>query len=628
VLSKLLKSIGILFFLSGAIRLHSQTAIQFEKAADQAFYQKDFYTAYIYYTESLDRKIKEDVQLKSAVAAYEYGAFGIAIKIIEELLEKNASQRIETIELYHGFCLFSCGEYTRAKQALNKYLSKVWFNKKKSNIQLAEDYIKRCDSALFYDNAKYDSAQDWTFFNAVNSKKADFAYAEFDELKVISSTRRGAILVKKQNGVWEHAKPRGIAKNKEIVFFEKLNDDQALTCVCAELNQLDRRCQLKIWLLAENRLSDLGGIFESDSISFSQPFIDKANNQLYFSSDGFNSKGGKDIFYVSLDSLELVDEPKSVSVNSEASEESPFVREGVLYFSSDRSKGLGGYDIYSYNLNGSGSVMNLGRSYNSSYDENYYRSYGDVEYLSSNRALKRATSIDAVNCLNIYKRPISKEEKKQENEELISKVIPNEKKEPEYKKLDLPKDDESIEESSTVYETKRKIHSATVYFSNAAPRSNSLNAYDYEDCIEEYDELIDYYLNSCPEMDDFESFYAAEVLSGIKALQSIKLSLDRLLESNQEIMIEINAFTSPRASKSYNKALSERRCNSVLNYLINDSTMLEKYIKEKKIQISCNAYGEQFSPAGVSSDLNNRSASVYSIAASRERRVECILKVQ
>ena len=86
MLSKLLKSIGILFFLSGAIRLHSQTAVQFEKAADHAFHMKDFYSAFVYYKESLKRKVKEEVKLKSAIAAYEYGAINTSKEIIEELI--------------------------------------------------------------------------------------------------------------------------------------------------------------------------------------------------------------------------------------------------------------------------------------------------------------------------------------------------------------------------------------------------------------------------------------------------------------------------------------------------------------------------------------------------------------
>ncbi len=46
----------------------------------------------------------------------------------------------------------------------------------------------------------------------------------------------------------------------------------------------------------------------------------------------------------------------------------------------------------------------------------------------------------------------------------------------------------------------------------------------------------------------------------------------------------------------------------------------------QRINIECNSYGELKASALVSSDYFDLTSSVYSIAASKERRVECYLK--
>lgn len=631
MLSKLLKSIGILFFLSGVLRLHGQTAIQFEKAADQAFHAKDFYSSFLYYKESLKRKVKEEVKLKLAIAAFEYGAVDLANDVISELLADNASQRFETIELYSGFCLFAKGDYYGAKQAMNKYITKAWHNKKKSNIDLAKQYIEKCASAIYYSGlAGPDPLTDWAYSLELNSKKADFAYSEFEANRFFSSTRKNAIIHINEAAEFSYLRPRGLARNQEVVFFENLNESEAITCICTSINKLDRRCKLMLWDLITNQLDDLGPLFNQDSISVSQPYVDHVNQLLYFSSDGFESKGGKDIYYISLDSLNSPSIPKALSINSSYNEESPFVSDGVLYFSSDRDQGLGGYDIYRLTLDAQSIAVNMGAAYNSSYDENYYRSYDSVEYLSSNRAINGSKSIDDVNCLNIYKRLPSEpiEDLKlisfQEDLAKINTSYDIERTREIEQEPDLNNEpDHSV---ILVDEEVLEDYKATVYFPNNIPVQTD-TAYNYSNCFEVYEDLINYYLNSCPEMDDFESFYAAEVIAGLKALDKLRLAAIEYLDLGKSVMIEIDAFTSPRASSNYNMLLGKRRCEAVYNYIFERDKNISKYMGLGAVIINCNSFGEERTPTGVSSDFLDTMASVYSIAASKERRVECRLVV-
>lgn len=624
MLSKLLKSIGILFFLSGAIRLHSQTAIQFEKAADQAYHMKDFYSAFVYYKASLKRKVKEDVQLKSAIAAYEYGAVSIAKDIIEDLLKKNASQRFESLELYHGFCLFSIGEYKAAKYSMNKYLTKAWHNKKRSNIDIAKTYIEKCDSAIFYSSlAKDESSYEWKYDNKINSSKAEFAIAKHGDLVSYSTTSRNAIVLIDAYGKKRYLKPKGLQHKEEVVFFEMMSELKALTCVCKEINQLDRHCKMYYWNLLDNKLTSIGGTFDNPEISFSQPYIDLAEGMLYYSAE---VNDNKDLFSFPIDSLGTSTIPVPLDVNTDFNEESPFVKDGVLYFASDRDKGLGGYDIYSYELGLNGLVENLGSEINSSYNENYFRIYDDQEFMASNRPLEVEQSIDDINCLNIYNRSLKTVKEEQPKKAPVDEpltIVTNDNKEleeiPSEPIVDKNESEDAIVSSS---------YKAVVYFPNNIPLSNTTESYDYKDCFQEYAALIDYYLNSCPEMDDFESFYAAEVIAGLSALEELSAGAESHLKQGKKLTITINAYTSPRASKAYNMSLSERRCKAVLNYLIQQNPLLNQAYEKNLIIVECNSYGELMAPAIVSEDYFDLTSSVYSIAASRERRVECYLKLE
>lgn len=609
--------------MSGAIRLQSQTAVQFEKAADHAFHMKDFYSAFVYYKESLKRKVKEEVKLKSAIAAYEYGAINTSKDIIEELISVNASYRIESLELYYGFCLFASGDYKAAKHAMNKYLTKVWMNKKRSNIDLAHDYIKKCDSAMYYSSmAGDDPLAVWKYSSNLNSSKADFAYAEYKNRISFSSTRRNSILLIADDSAIKYIRPKGMQAKQELVFFEQFNDETAFTCLCRAINQLDRHCHLYLWNLTDNKLEELNGFFKDPFISVSQPFVDGKNGLLYFSASQKDGEGGKDIYSIPLDSLNTNYKPLPVEVNTADNEESPFVLDGVLYFSSDRDKGLGGYDIYSYRLDKKSPVENLGASYNSSYDERYFRIYDEREFISSNRPIDSQVSIEDVNCLNIYIRSkLQKEDIPIDiSEELITEVpAENEDK---ANPSPVPIEEETPSEYHLELDYK-----AVVYFPNDIPLVNSAAEYEYESCYEEYTSLIDYYMNSCPEMDDFDSFYASEVVTGFQALKDMKSGAQQYLDKGKSITIVINAFTSPRASDSYNLALSDRRCKSVLTYLMKDNEELRQFFKEKKLTIECNTFGERLSPPMVSEDYFDPKSSVFSIAASRERRVECIMRI-
>ena len=155
---------------------------------------------------------------------------------------------------------------------------------------------------------------------------------------------------------------------------------------------------LKIYKASKNGTS-WGSIeelpFNSDEYSCAHPALSVDEKRLYFSSNmpgSTGDQGNSDLWYVDINEDGSFGSPINlgVNVNTPYRESFPFVsKEGNLYFASDGHVGLGGYDVYVSELKDGvpQPVKNLGEPANSSLDDFGFiydteRSFG---YVSSNR---------------------------------------------------------------------------------------------------------------------------------------------------------------------------------------------------------------------------------------------------
>ncbi len=113
---------------------------------------------------------------------------------------------------------------------------------------------------------------------------------------------------------------------------------------------------------------------------------------LYFTSDRVGGKGSLDIWYAKVNSDGTVGSPTNAgNINTAQNDITPFYHNnsGILYFSSRGYLTLGGYDIFSTQMSSTGftSAENVGMPANSSYDDVYFTLNGDEDeaYFSSNR---------------------------------------------------------------------------------------------------------------------------------------------------------------------------------------------------------------------------------------------------
>lgn len=124
-------------------------------------------------------------------------------------------------------------------------------------------------------------------------------------------------------------------------------------------------------------------------------FISRDGKTLYFTSNKYDSKGGRDIFITTLGSDGKWTTPKNLgpNINTEADEDAPFITADgkTMFFSSNGRNTIGGYDVFKSELDENGNwgpAINIGTQINSPADDIFYTqdSLAESAYLSSGRA--------------------------------------------------------------------------------------------------------------------------------------------------------------------------------------------------------------------------------------------------
>ena len=128
----------------------------------------------------------------------------------------------------------------------------------------------------------------------------------------------------------------------------------------------------------------------ADTLSaFGHPAVSPDGQYLYFVSDMPGGYGGKDLWRISLTEKEGTLENLGVQINTPGDEMFPYIRSnGDLYFASDGHPGMGGLDIFRARMNDSGmwQIENMKYPINSSADD-FGITFGEEEtgFFSSNR---------------------------------------------------------------------------------------------------------------------------------------------------------------------------------------------------------------------------------------------------
>jgi peptidoglycan-associated lipoprotein len=311
------------------------------------------------------------------------------------------------------------------------------------------------------------------------------------------------------------------------------------------------------------------------AISVGHPAISPDEMRLYFVSDMPGGHGGKDIWYAERQSPGgEFKNPVNLGplINTPGDEMFPYVREdGTLYFSSNGHPGLGGLDIFFSKMGGNSwtNPENMGTPVNSSADDFgiVFKKGTESGYFSSNRS-ERGARGDAI--FSLYLAPVEFTLSGTVRDDSTKRILPG-------AQVQLIGSDGSFTQAETDDKgeflfDKEKVKQNTSY-QILVSKEKYFNERGQETTVgivRSRDFVYDFYLAPIPytpiELPEILYDFASWEL--LPQYQDSLNGLIRTLQDNPSITVELASHTDSRGTDAFNDTLSQRRAQSVVNYLI------------------------------------------------------------
>ena len=375
-------------------------------------------------------------------------------------------------------------------------------------------------------------------------------------------------------------------------------------------------------------------------------------------------------------------------LNTTGDEVSPFfdTRTQTLYFSSDAHPGLGGWDIFRTRETNQAATetkpakratlwqkpLNLGTPINSSYNDVYFYlspSSDSMGYLASNRPVNGSSGVccNDIFEMRLHRQPPPQPEKPimplskpalpiaqtappttaqpdsptransstplaaappnsvRPEANALKTMLPiwlffdNDEPDPRTRQTTTQK---SYDETYTAYYAKRQSF-ADAYLLRTDPQGNAWRATKANKVTTSVGSVYPDTLKSAEKA--VFSFFDEEIKANYEKLVQFSHNIVYTLQSGATLQIAVRGYCSPLASTDYNQLLSTRRINCLRNYLYSfEGGVLQPYLVSGQLRITEVSRGESAAAASVSDSAANQRESVFSPAASRERRVEII----
>ncbi len=570
-------------------------------AADKAFNSSKYFTAAELYKKAIGKvKGREEKQM-------------VTYKIAESYRLMNNSKQAE---LWYDKAVKSGLDTPTA----NLYLANAYLTNEKNDLALEQfqEYVRKMpnDSIGRKGLQSVRNAMEWekkpTSFEVfpettLNTKEADFAPAFFDKGLIFTSTRepvkgknlyewtgKGYLnLYNAQKGTSNRwGKATLLSKDLSTRFNEGVSSYDAASSTlyytqCNGNKGKESECKIYATIFdgANWSLPTLVKIDGTDTTAtFGHPSISSDGNILYFSSTIPGGYGGKDIYKATKTGTGFgTVENLGSSINSSGDDVFPFIhKSGTLYFASNGRDGAGGLDIYSSDFTEGEfeDANNLKFPMNSTADD-----FGlildenkEEGYYASNRIggkgdddIYSATAIPFL--FNVEGKAFHAGN---------NKVLPD-------TKVTLRGSDGS--EISTVTDAKgyykMKLNRRTTYELNAQRSKffGDVGSLTTDGMKESKDFLVNFKLAPIPVVIVLKGIYYDLNKADLRSESIVTLdTLVKTLNDNPNITIELSSHTDSRADSAYNLELSQRRAQSVVDYLISKDI--------EKERMSAKGYGE------------------------------------
>lgn len=339
-----------------------------------------------------------DVFKKLGNSYYFNSEFEQASKWYEELFAMNTDLEPDYYYRY-AQSLKSAGQREKANKILNEfnvkyqndnrgklykadinYLDQIKKNSGRYKIEDAGVNSKYSDygSIVYHNKLYFASARDTGNFSQRKHKWTGDYFTNLYDADIDSTNSKTSKVRKFNSGVntkFHEASPV-FTKDGKTVYFTRNNyingkkgkNENKITLIKIYKATLDN----KKW----TNVKELP--FNSNNYSAAHPALSPDEKTLYFASDMPGTKGQSDIYKVSIKDNDQYGTPENLgtTINTEGKETFPYVtNENEIYFSSDGHPGLGGLDVFVGELNQDGTIdniQNVGADINSPKDDFAY----------------------------------------------------------------------------------------------------------------------------------------------------------------------------------------------------------------------------------------------------------------
>ena len=592
--------------------------INTEKSADKKYDQYAYINAIRTYERIAAKGYKSVEMFQKLGNSYYFNAeLEKAAKWYDELF--SMTQDVDP-EYYYRYAqtLKATGQYAKADEMLLK------FSQKSGNDSRAKLFAQNRN---YLDEIKANSGRYKIQDAGINTKYSEYGGAFYGNKLVFTSARDTGFLFQRKHK-WSNqyftkiyssemtsdstlGTPKMFAKNIKIPFHEAspvfTKDGQ--TMYFTQNNYLkgkkgknsEKVTLLKIYKakLIDKEWSNVEELpFDSDNYSVAHPALSQDEKTLYFASDMPGTLGQSDIFKCKIDEDGSFGIPENLGtkINTEGRETFPFVSENnELYFASDGHPGLGGLDIfYSKIENGVFSkVKNIGETANSPNDD-----FGFVINTQTKRGFLTSNREGGKGSDDIYQ---FFETRQLNCEQKLSGLVTD----LETGAIIINAKISLFNNSFKVLKTSTSDKNGYFYFdvdcdTNYYIRAEQTDYNTIEKRIEipnnsgktEVSIQLDKNIKEVKNGDDLAKTFGIKIIyfdldkSNIREDAALELEkiLDVLLE-NPTIKINIRSHTDSRASFEYNDQLSEKRAQSTMAWLVNNSIVASR--------LTAKGYGER-----------------------------------
>ena len=493
--------------------------------------------------------------LLMAKSLHAEGKYGPAIKAYEEYLQKNPASK----EAANG--LAGCRYAQKAKNEPTRYVVKnaKLFNSRRADY--APMFLSRAEADQLYFTTTTEQVTGERKSEITGMKKGDIWFAK-----------------KNEKGDWQRPEAVEGELNSDLdegaVSFTPDGQTMYLSKARREPNA---NTGVEIYTSQRSDAKWSAPVkFEitADTVSsYAHPAVSPDGNWLYFTSDMAGGSGGKDIWRINLKERAGSLENLGEFINTEGDEMFPYVlTDSILYFSSDGHPGFGGLDIFRATLTKSGgwTVENMGWPVNSAADD-FGITFGKGEsgFFSSNRGDGRG-----YDHLYSFVLPdlqilvsgwvLDKDEEPVPN--AVIRIVGNDGS--NQKAVARP-------DGSFSFPLKRGV--SYVMLAGAKGYLNARQEFTSDTDEEDAEYGVDFILASInkPVVVDnvFYDFDRADLRPETKEALN---EMVQIMNDNPNITIEMASHTDRIGSDQYNIGLSQRRAQSVIDYLIENGIKADR----------------------------------------------------